>query len=234
MNIGVYDISLIRLSLAFIPVLGVAFVYWRWSHQEKVIYDGTVRMLVQLLLIGFALNFIFAANHPILMLCVLCFMLAVASWIALRPMQALRLKLYPVTLLAISTGGITMLILIIFGVLGLSNWNQPRYIIPLAGMIFANAMNSVSLAAERLQAEMKRDQLFEEARSAAFRAALLPTINSFFAVGLVSIPGMMTGQILAGVSPFIAARYQIMVMCMILGAAGIASAVYLSFQKPKP
>ena len=87
--------------------------------------------------------------------------------------------------------------------------------IPLAGMAFANAMNSVSLASERLQAEIDNGNSGIKARNTAFQASLIPTINSLFAVGLVSLPGMMTGQILSGVSPLIAVRYQIMVMCMI-------------------
>jgi putative ABC transport system permease protein len=94
-------------------------------------------------------------------------------------------------------------------------------------MIFANAMNSVSLAVERLEAEIDRDVPYEQARIIALRTSLIPITNSLLAVGLVSLPGMMTGQILSGVSPFIAARYQIMVMCMIFGSAGISSAFFL-------
>ncbi|MBW2490481.1 MAG: ABC transporter permease, partial [Deltaproteobacteria bacterium] len=73
---------------------------------------------------------------------------------------------------------------------------------------------------------------FDEARGTALKASLIPITNSLFAVGLVSLPGMMTGQVLSGVSPLIAARYQIMVMCMIFSAAGISSACFLSMIKP--
>ena len=65
-------------------------------------------------------------------------------------------------------------------------------------------------------------------RIEALKASLIPITNSLFAVGLVSLPGMMTGQILSGVSPFIAARYQIMVMCMIFASAGISAASFLA------
>jgi putative ABC transport system permease protein len=98
-------------------------------------------------------------------------------------------------------------------------------------MIFANAMNSVSLAADRLVAELDRDGQYERARNIAFRSSLIPITNSLFAVGLVSLPGMMTGQILSGVSPLIAARYQIMVMCMVFGAAGISAACFLTLAR---
>lgn len=138
---------------------------------------------------------------------------------------------FPKALLAISIGSITTLIIVVAGVIGLTPWYEPRYLIPLAGMIFSNAMNSVSLAAERLYAEQKRNEPWEKARGVALQTALLPTLNTFFAVGLVALPGMMTGQILAGVSPLVAIRYQIMVMCMVFGAAGISSALYLYFMR---
>ena len=74
---------------------------------------------------------------------------------------------------------------------------------------------------------MRRGDDYTTARDTAMQTALIPIINSLFAVGLVSLPGMMTGQILSGVSPLIAVRYQIMVMAMIFGASGIATAVFL-------
>ena len=93
-------------------------------------------------------------------------------------------------------------------------------------MIFANAMNTVSIAAERFESEIEsRD--YVHARQQAVKAAMIPQINTMFAVGLVSLTGTMTGQILAGVSPLIAVRWQIMVMCMIFGSAGISVACYL-------
>ena len=98
-------------------------------------------------------------------------------------------------------------------------------------MIFANAMNTVSLAEERFQSETLKNMPYREARAAAFQTSLIPLLNSFFAVGVVALPGMMTGQILAGISPLVAVRYQVMVMCMLLGASGIASATYLVLLK---
>ncbi len=137
------------------------------------------------------------------------------------------MKFYQFALMAILTGGGLTLFLVTQFVLKLNPWFMPRYMIPLAGMIFASSMNGVSLAAERLQAEMDRNVEYIQARSIALRAALIPITNSLFAVGLVSLPGMMTGQILSGVSPLIAARYQIMVMCMIFSAVGLSSALFL-------
>jgi putative ABC transport system permease protein len=99
--------------------------------------------------------------------------------------------------------------------------------IPLAGMIFAASMTNISLALERLCAELENGAAFTKARDTAFRTSMIPVINSFFAVGLISLPGTMTGQILSGVSPLIAVRYQIMVMCMIFGEAGLSTVCFL-------
>ena len=114
------------------------------------------------------------------------------------------------------------------GILGPPSFVRTRMMIPLAGMIFASSMNSVSIAAERLIAELQNSLPWDDARNLALKAAMIPVVNGLFAVGLVTLPGTMTGQILSGVDPLIAARYQIMVMCMLFGAAGLSAAIYLT------
>ena len=99
--------------------------------------------------------------------------------------------------------------------------------IPFAGMIFSNAMTAITLAAERLQRELETGTPYKDARTAAWTAALIPQINALLAVGLVSLPGMMTGQVLTGVDPLIAVRYQIVVMAMIFQSAGFSVAMFL-------
>ena len=225
-------IPLARLALALAPVLVVLVILQRWRLQPGNTVYGLFRMLVQLLLIGYVLVYLFEAQSPWPILAVLLLMVTASSWIALRSQQLPVRQLLPKAMLAIGGGGGIVLVTVVFGVLNLEPWFQPRYMIPLAGMIFANAMNSVSLAGERFGAELSRGESYEVARSTALRAALIPITNSLFAVGLVSLPGMMTGQILSGVSPMIAARYQLMVMCMIYAAAGISAALYLKWMNP--
>ncbi|MEP5613361.1 MAG: ABC transporter permease [Cyclobacteriaceae bacterium] len=227
----IQTIPFINLLLAFIPVVIVIVIVWRWKIGYKNSIYAVIRMLLQLLLVGYLLTFIFNANQSWIVLGVLSIMLLSASWIALRTIKISRKELYLKCFGAIIIGGGLILVLITQGVLNLKPWYLPSYMIPLAGMIFANAMNSISLAGERLQAELDRDLPYEQARVIALQAALIPITNSLFAVGLVSLPGMMTGQILSGVSPFIAARYQIMVMCMMFGSAGISSALFLILTK---
>ena len=225
-------IPVINLALAFIPVIAVIVIHYIWSQGYKSSIYAVSRMLVQLLLIGYFLSYIFNSNSGLVVLTVVAVMIIIASWISLRTIRNKQLLLYPKALISLVIGGGITLVLVTRFVLNLTPWYFPSYFIPLAGMIFANAMNSVSLAADRLEAEINRNIEYEQARNIAFRASLIPITNSLFAVGLVAIPGMMTGQILSGISPLIAARYQIMVMCMVFSAAGISSACFLTLIKP--
>jgi putative ABC transport system permease protein len=228
MNNSIQIIPFTNLVLAFIPAIVVVVIIWRWGIGYKRSIYALARMLIQLLLIGYFLVFIFKSDSPLIVIAVLAVMLFVSSWIALHTRRIPRRVLYLKSFCSILLGGGIILLLVTQGVLNLSPWYLPSYVIPLAGMIFANAMNSISLAVERLEAEIDRDVPYEQARIIALRASLIPITNILLAVGIVSLPGMMTGQILSGVSPFIAARYQIMVMCMIFGSAGISSAFFLA------
>ena len=143
-------------------------------------------MLVQLLLVGYFLSYIFESNSAWIVLIVLAVMVFAASGIALRTVKCKRRRLYAKALGSIALGGGTTLLLVTQGVLNLTPWYWPSYFIPLAGMIFANAMNSVSLAADRLEAELERGVGYVPARHIAFRASLIPITNSLFAVGLFS------------------------------------------------
>jgi putative ABC transport system permease protein len=227
MNSSLSAIPVLKLLLAFGPVLIVVGVLYRWSVNGGTALYALARMVVQLVLVGYVLVFIFQSDRASIVLGVLAVMLLAASWISMRPLRKNSRASYMRALGSICTGGVLTLIVVTQGVLDLEPWYEPRFVIPLAGMIFATSMNTVSLAAERFDAEMRRGSSYDASRDIALRAALIPMFNSLLAVGLVSFPGMMTGQILSGVEPLIAIRYQIMVMCMIFGAAGISAACYL-------
>jgi putative ABC transport system permease protein len=188
-------------------------------------------MVAQLLLVGYILGFVFESNRISIIIATLSLMLAAASWIAMRPLRRKWIVSYVEVLMSIGVAGILTLMLVTQGVLRLERWHEAHVVIPLAGMIFSNAMNTLSLAAERFEAEIQRGIAYPEARRIAFRTALIPLTNTLLAVGIVSFPGMMTGQILSGVSPLIAVRYQILVMSMIFGSSGLATASYLMLQR---
>lgn len=225
-------IPLARLALTFVPVMVVIGVLYRWSLGAGMTVYAMGRMLLQLLLIGYVLTFIFTTEQAGIVGVALGLMLLIASWIALRPLDSRTGDQYIKALASIAIGGVLTLLLVTQLVLDTQPWFNPSKVIPLAGMIFAQSMTAISLASERFYAELPRVGSYAEARGIALKAALIPITNSLFAVGLVSLPGMMTGQILADVDPLIAARYQIMVMAMLFGSAGISAACYLTLVKP--
>lgn len=231
MTNSIQDISLLSLSIALFPMVVVLAILVKWRMNYGNAIYAIVRMVIQLLIIGYLLVFIFNAESSWIVVGILVIMVVASSWIALGVVREHRRKLLNYVLLAIFVGGGFTLLVISQGVLVLDPWYSPRYMVPLAGMIFANAMNTVSLAAERLFSEIKSGVSYEKARNTAFHASMIPVINSLFAVGLVSLPGMMTGQILSGVSPLVAVRYQIVVMCMVFSSAGISSAGFLILAK---
>ena len=164
MDPSLEPIPLTRLILMFIPVLAVILIQVKWAMPTKPALYGIGRMILQLLLIGYVLLFIFETEHGIVVLLVLVIMIAVSSWIALRPIASQRSHLYLVTLVSISIAGLPILFLGTRWVLEITPWYTPRYIIPLAGMIFANSMNSISIAAERLTAELDGGSNRDDAR----------------------------------------------------------------------
>ncbi|MDX1809926.1 MAG: ABC transporter permease [Sulfurospirillaceae bacterium] len=225
-------ITITNLLFMFIPIIIVGYIYFLWTKNIKEIGLATFRMITQLLIIGYCLTFIFSSSNFIFGFIIVLFMICISSFIALRNIEVRDFRVYSEILISIAIGGSFNLILVLYFVLDLHPMYQPRFIIPLAGMIYANSMNSISLVAERFQNEIKNHN-YSTARAKSLKASLIPQINSFLAVGLVSLPGMMTGQILSGINPIIAVRYQIVVMAMVLGSAGMSSIIYLYQQGEK-
>jgi putative ABC transport system permease protein len=219
-------IELYNLLYLLFPLILVWYFYKSWVNDSYEIINATIRMIIQLLLIGYVLVYLFNNENNILGLFILIFMMAISTWIARRNIKNKSKHEYLLILTALSISGIIHLFIIILLVLQLENIYIPQYVIPIAGMLFANIMNSLSLGIERFEMEYKRTKNFIEARSISFKASMIPQVNSLLAVGLVSLPGMMTGQILSGIDPLIAVRYQIMIMAMILSSSGISIIIY--------
>lgn len=230
---GPLIIPIPNLLVAFAPSVLLVAILWRWSLDAKGALYANLRMGVQLLAVGYVLTAIFETDEPAVVAGVVAVMVAASSWIALRPLQHAGLAGYGLALVAIASAGLTLLVVVTQLVLDLPRWYEPSFVVPLAGMIFANAMNTVSLAAERFESERAREADPVEARRTALEAALIPQLNTLFAVGLVALPGMMTGQILSGVEPLVAVRYQIMVMCMVFGSGGLGAALYLTLRSAR-
>lgn len=230
---NVHNISWWALAWCLVPVILVSVIYLYWQGRPREVLVASARMVLQLVGVGYVLVFLFNQESPWLSALVLGIMLTAASWIAIRPvrhhpghMQAALLAL------GLSVG--LHLLISLKGVLQVEHWYTPSILIPLAGMYFANTMNAISLSAERYHAECHQGVPPREARLAAFHAAMIPQVNSLLAVGLVALPGMMTGQILSGVSPLVAVRYQILIMAMILGTSGMGAALMLLMLRKVP
>ncbi|MGH7574557.1 MAG: ABC transporter permease [Longimicrobiales bacterium] len=200
---------------------------------------GAIRTVVQLTCVGYILVYIFALDRWPLVVAALLLMLAVAVHTALAWQRHPSRQLYGAMGVALLAGSGLTLVYVGAIIVQVDPWYNPRYLIPLFGMIVGNAMNAAALATERLAGEMESRRAEIEAYLAlgasaeraaqepvrrALVAALIPTINSLMVVGIVSLPGMMTGQILAGVSPLTAIRYQIVVMFMLCSAVAISAA----------
>ncbi len=233
------DIGPGDIALALVLV-GITLAISLWQHLDLHgdLLVGSVRAFIQLMAVGYLLQLIFNLNRWYLVVLALVIMLLVAAGNAYRRQQERWPQLFFVMLLAIGCGGLLTLTIVIAVVLKVKPWYQPQYIIPLAGMIVGNAMVGAALAVNRLTGEIKahRDAievalaLGATARQAiipylraSLRAAMLPTVSTMMTVGIVQLPGMMTGQIIAGASPAAAVKYQIVVTYMIAAATALTT-----------
>ena len=229
MKSEIYLISNWSLIISLLPIILVIIIYWRWTKKPIHLIHATSRMILQLIGIGFVLTYIFNGTKVWPIIIILMIMAIAASKIAIGPIKKINSKVFLLALLSLVIVVGLILSLIIFVIIIPTPWYQPTYLIPLAGMLFSNSMNGISLAGERFYKELSLNTNKETARIEAWKTSLIPIVNSYFAVGLVSLPGMMTGQILAGVDPLLACRYQILIMTSLFGASGLCSALFLTF-----
>jgi putative ABC transport system permease protein len=212
--------------------------------REKEYLVATVRMTIQLVLAGYILDLVFGQNNVFITILILLLMQGFALYtIISRVKDKISTRLKKVAVVAIFTGTTLPLAYFMLVVIAANPWYEPRYFIPIAGMTVGNSMTGISLGLERLAQAFKVGRAkIEEALmlgatpqlavsdllSETFNAAIIPTINSMLGMGLVFIPGMMTGQILAGSSALEAIKYQIVIMMAITGSVSLA--VYLLIQ----
>ncbi len=229
------QISYPQLAVALV-LMAITLVLSRIERLglEKDLLVATLRSFIQLMAVGYVLQAIFSANQWYWVLLTLAVMTAVAGHTAAERSKEIPQARW-IAILSVGIGGLGTLG-IIMG-LGLIN-TSPWYVIPIAGMILGNSMNGAALAMNRVSSEIKlrhaqieaalslgatSRQAVDPALKAAAKAAMIPNINSMMTVGIVSLPGMMTGQIIAGQAPTEAVRYQIVVLYMITAAVTMAS-----------
>jgi putative ABC transport system permease protein len=218
-----------NLFFAFAPVSFVLWIFYFWKLDLKRLVLACVRMLSQLILIGYLLKIIFKFESAYFTFPIVFFMMSVSAWIALQSISNERKHFYKKAWIAMLLGALPNLFFTCYFLIPSQSWYSPQFLIPLAGMVFAQSMNTIGICSERFESERKINSIIQ-ARNSSFQASLIPHINNFLAVGLVSLPGMMTGQILAGVSPLIAVRYQILIMTLVMSAGATSSFIYLTLR----
>ncbi|MGA3401311.1 MAG: iron export ABC transporter permease subunit FetB [Acetobacteraceae bacterium] len=203
---------------------------------------AALRMVVQLVLVGCILRTVFALASPLVTLAVVLVMVAIAGReVAARPEQRLgRFGNYAVGAGAVALATFLTAILALTTAIRPQPWYDPRYAIPLAGIVLGSVLNGASLALDSMLGGVVRERAAIEAQLAlgvpfyqairgllrsSVRRALLPIVNQMSAAGIITLPGIMTGQILAGMDPLEAAKYQILLIFLLSGGAGLAAVV---------
>ncbi|MDY7042647.1 MAG: ABC transporter permease [Bacillota bacterium] len=238
------DLTLWQLLFAYVFIV-ILWVIVRVKRipREKIIIISTLRMTVQLILVGYLLMVVFEQPHPIITLIIVLFMLGFAIYnVYKRASVTISLSIKKTIGLAMFLGIVISLIYFLFVVLQLDPWYDPQFFIPIGGMIIGNAMTGITLGVNQLLIGIKEQREKVEGAlmlgatpkdasasiiNQAFDSAMLPTINSMVGMGIVFLPGMMTGQIIAGASPVSAVKYQIAIMLGVAGTVSITVVIFL-------
>jgi putative ABC transport system permease protein len=227
---------------ALLIVFDAALSLWLQLGLHKRIAIAAARMVLQLVAIGFVLRFVFTLNNPAATLAVIMVMLLVAGReVATRPAKRLKGGAnYVIGATSVGLATLLTAILALTTAIRPDPWFDPHYAIPLVGIILGNVLNTGSITLDVVLSGFGRERGAIEARLAlgasftqaarpiivqGVRQGMLPMINAMSASGIVTLPGIMTGQILGGMDPLEAVKYQILLMFLLGGASGLASVV---------
>ncbi|SIO45100.1 putative ABC transport system permease protein [Singulisphaera sp. GP187] len=243
------ELSYLQVALAasLILINGAISAALRLGLGRRLIVAAFCTV-VQLLLIGLVLQGIFGLNRWEPVIAIMLIMTVVAGFAAVQRTHLRFPGIWLASIVSVGASAWLMEAIALFGVVRVDPWYSPHYAIPLLGMILGNTLNGISLGLDRLGSELaaRRTQVeahlalgatrWEAARQPiqqAVRTGMIPTINAMMVVGIVSLPGMMTGQLLAGVAPIEAVKYQIVIMFLISSATalGIVAVVLLSYRR---
>lgn len=210
--------------------IAISLSLWQRLGLAGNLAVATVRTLIQLTVVGYILAVVFAVRNLWLVLFVLLVMLTIAAIIARNRIDPKLPWLLPLVWGAILVSTAVTMLYTNWLIVQPQPWYEPQYVIPLTGIVLGNAMTAAAIAGERLVSTLRSSRLEIEThlslgampsqavaqyRKEAIRAGLIPTINSMMAVGIVKLPGIITGQILSGIDPLEAAAYQILIMFML-------------------
>lgn len=242
---GIINLGIYQLASVYVFILILLFIVKkRGIPREKEILISTLRMTIQLVLTGYILIYIFENPSPIFTILIICLMEIFAIYnIFKRSKVDLSKQLKKSIAISMIFGTLVSLFYFLFIVIGIFPWYNPRYFIPIGGMFIGNTMTGISLGTSRLVDGMHSQKHIIESSlmlgatpkmaskkivDNTFDAAILPTINSMVGMGIVFLPGMMTGQILSGTSPVTAIGYQIAIMLGVLGSVSLSVILFVN------
>lgn len=245
MSSQVIDLPMHSMLLAYIFILVLSFIFMRLGiHRQRQLVVASLRMSIQLSIMGYVLMYVFDRPAWWLSLLVVTGMESVAIYNAMKRVKlSMSRQLKRVICLSMVTGYVATIAFFISVVLSPKPWFMPQYFIPISSMIMGNSMTGIALGANSLtrsfvdqRARIENSLMLgatigrasREAVTNAFDSAILPTMNNMLTMGLVNLPGMMSGQLLSGVFPMTAIKYQVAIMLAIIGCTGIAIAMFVT------
>jgi putative ABC transport system permease protein len=227
----------LALCLVFILIAGSASLALGLRLERDLLW-GSLRAFAQLLLVGMVLDTVFQLDRAILVLTVFVFMVFWAAHAVRGRVADAQIGVFLPTFVSMVTSYLVVTIVVTAAIIQVDPWWSPQYFIPIGGMIAGNSMNAISLSLERMLRDFRQQRAQIELAlvlgatgaeatapilRSSIRAGMIPSINALMTVGLVSLPGMMTGQILSGTAPGDAVRYQIVVMLMLVASTTIGA-----------
>lgn len=242
---SIITLNWMDVVIATVLVIALAAMsFWQRLALERQILIAAARTIAQLALVGLVLKVLFEDARLAWIVLMALIMLAVAGYetMARQKRRLSGLWAYGIGSVSLFVSSFSVALFALIIIIGNEPWYQPQYAIPLLGMVLGNSMNGIALSLDRLtnsawqqraiiEQRLMLGQSWKEAmnelRIESMRAGMIPTINAMAAVGVVSLPGMMTGQILSGTPPLEAVKYQIIIMFMVAASSGFGTVVAL-------
>ena len=238
---GAIQLNIVQFSLVYLLLIVVVAIMKKSNIKKtKLLIVSSIRMSIQLVLAGLILTYILKNPHPIFTIAYILIMLIFSIYYVLSKNKDINNRFKFVIAMSLFLTGLFMIIFFVMVIVGVDIFN-PQYAIPLAGMIVGNSMTGVSLAIkvfkEHISSEKAKiesllnlgaspDKVLMPYVNNSLETSLLPTINSMVGMGIVFLPGMMTGQILSGTLPTTSIMYQIAIMIAI--CASVCLAIFFS------
>lgn len=232
----------IAMALGLIAI-AIGLSAWQKLGLEWQLLIATIRTIVQLIFVGYILEIVFTTKQPLLAIAIISVMLTVASVVARNKISQKIRRLLPLVWGSILTSTTLSISYTNLFVIKPEIWYEPQYLIPLVGIVLGNAMNGAAIAGERLVSTINSNPVEietylslgatpEEAvnkyRKEAIRVALIPNLNQMTVIGIVTLPGIVTGQLLSGVNPLDAVAYQMLIM-FLLAFANLVTSLLVTY-----